>query len=159
MIYDRTEWRNTIEPTSSQGPAHRARSYLAKARTQNRRRPESRPGQTQADAPQTHHCARRSHDSRKSITSHVPETEMQEHFTRKSIESYSGLMEQSRSEKIAELEAALTALHRREMRLRSILSSALVAPENRRDAHLELETVLQETREIEDQVSKLEATR
>ncbi len=68
-------------------------------------------------------------------------------------------MEQSRSQKIAELETALTVLHRREMRLRSILSSALVAPENRRVAHLELETVLQETREIEDKVSKLERTR
>jgi hypothetical protein len=68
-------------------------------------------------------------------------------------------MEQSRSQTIAELETALTVLHRREMRLRSILSSALVAPENRRDAHLELETVLQETREIEDKVSKLERTR
>ena len=68
-------------------------------------------------------------------------------------------MEQSLSQKIAELETALTVLHRREMRLRSILSSALVAPENRQDAHLELEILLKETRAIEEKVRKLEASR
>jgi hypothetical protein len=68
-------------------------------------------------------------------------------------------MEQGRSQEIAELETALTALHRREMRLRSILSSALVAAENRQDAHLELETLLKETRAIGEKVRKLEADR
>jgi len=71
-------------------------------------------------------------------------------------------MEQSRSQKITkidELETALTVLHRREMRLRSIISSAFVAPENRQDAHLELEQILQDTREIEDKVRKLETAR
>jgi hypothetical protein len=68
-------------------------------------------------------------------------------------------MEQSRSHKIAQFETALTALHRREMRLRSILSSALVAPENRQDARLKLEALLEETRAIEEKVRKLEAKR
>jgi hypothetical protein len=60
---------------------------------------------------------------------------------------------------IAELETTLVMLHRREMRFRSALSSALVNPENRQDARIALEAILEETREIEDKVSKLEARR
>lgn len=54
----------------------------------------------------------------------------------------------------AEFETKLIVLHRREMRLRSVLSSALVSPENRQEASLQLETLLQETREIEDKLEK-----
>jgi len=61
-------------------------------------------------------------------------------------------MEQDRNQTIAELETTLTVLHRREMRLRSVMSSALVAPENRQDAREALEVILEETREIEDKV-------
>jgi hypothetical protein len=57
----------------------------------------------------------------------------------------------------AELETTLTVLHRRERRLRSVLSSALTSPENREEARVQLETLLHETREIEDKVSKLES--
>lgn len=65
-------------------------------------------------------------------------------------------MEESRNQTIAQFESTLVVLHRREMRLRSMLSSALVSPENRQEAHLELETLLAETREIEDKVRDLE---
>jgi hypothetical protein len=65
-------------------------------------------------------------------------------------------MEKIRRQTSAELETTLIVLHRREMRLRPILSSALASPENRQEASLQLETLLQETREIEDKVSKLE---
>jgi hypothetical protein len=68
-------------------------------------------------------------------------------------------MEQNQNSTIAEFETTLTMLHRREMRLRSVLASALVSLENRQTAHLELETLLKETREIEESVSKLEACR
>lgn len=68
-------------------------------------------------------------------------------------------MEQSYEPTIAELETRFTVLHRREMRLRSALSSALVSPENRQDAREELEAILGETREIEAKVLKLEADR
>jgi hypothetical protein len=65
-------------------------------------------------------------------------------------------MEQHRRQTIPELETTLAILHRREMRLRPILSSALTSPENRREASLQLEALLQETRAIEDKVAKLE---
>jgi hypothetical protein len=66
-------------------------------------------------------------------------------------------MEQPRKQAIAELETTLVTLHRREMRLRSVVSSPVVSPENRKDAREALEAILDETREIQDRVLKLEA--
>jgi hypothetical protein len=68
-------------------------------------------------------------------------------------------MAESRNPTIAEFETTLTVLHRREMRLRSILSSALVSPKNREAAREALEDLLKETRGIEDKVRQLEANR
>jgi hypothetical protein len=65
-------------------------------------------------------------------------------------------MEQSRKFEVVGFETVLVVLHRREMRLRSVLSSALTSPEDREAAALELETILQETREVEDKVTGLE---
>ena len=64
---------------------------------------------------------------------------------------------EERSTTIAALETKLEMLHRREMRLRPVLSSSLVSPENRQDAREALELILRETREIEDKVRLLEA--
>jgi hypothetical protein len=50
-------------------------------------------------------------------------------------------MEKIRRQTSAELETTLIVLHRREMRLRPILSSALASPENRQEASLQLETL------------------
>jgi hypothetical protein len=63
-------------------------------------------------------------------------------------------MEQLSDSKITEFQTELVTLHRHEMRLRSILSSFLTSPEERHDAALELETLLQETRGIEDKMEK-----
>jgi len=68
-------------------------------------------------------------------------------------------MEQTRPQTIPELETTLVMLHRREMRLRAALSSPLIAPDNRKDAREALEALLEETREIEDKVRKLESKR
>jgi hypothetical protein len=68
-------------------------------------------------------------------------------------------MEQNSIQTIAELETTLIALHRGEMRLRSVLSSALVSPDNRQDARAALEALLEETREIEGKVRQLETNR
>jgi len=64
-------------------------------------------------------------------------------------------MEQDRSLKITGLKTVLAMLHRREMRLRSMLSSTLTSPEYRQEARSELETLLRDTRRIEDQISTL----
>jgi len=68
-------------------------------------------------------------------------------------------MEQPRKRTLAELETTLVALHRREMRLRSVLSSPVVSPEKRKDAREALEAILDETRVAEDAVTQLEAER
>jgi hypothetical protein len=70
--------------------------------------------------------------------------------------AYIRFMEQHRRQTIPELETTLTILHRREMRLRSVLSCAFIDVDNRLDAREALERILEETREIEDNVSKLE---
>jgi len=59
-------------------------------------------------------------------------------------------MDDSRNRTIAQFETDLVVLHRREMRLRHMLSSAFVSRENRQAAQLELETLLVETRRVED---------
>lgn len=61
--------------------------------------------------------------------------------------------------KIAELEETLASLHRREMRVRSVLSSALSSPQSRQEAYVELEELLKETEEAEEGLSKFEAVR
>jgi hypothetical protein len=66
-------------------------------------------------------------------------------------------VEQTRRQKIDGLEATLSLLHRREMRLLAILSSTLTSREYREGVHLDLEALLLETRELEEQLSKLEA--
>lgn len=66
-------------------------------------------------------------------------------------------MEHIRRQTISELETAIVILHRREMRLRSALSSVLIDSSNRQDARKALEAILEETREIEDRVRKLES--
>lgn len=53
----------------------------------------------------------------------------------------------------AQCETTLVVLHRREMRLRHMLSSAFVSRENRREAHEELMTILDETRRVEAQLA------
>lgn len=58
-------------------------------------------------------------------------------------------MDESRNLTIAQFETTLVVLHRREMRLRHMMSSALVSRENRQDAQLELMTILAETRRVE----------
>jgi len=68
-------------------------------------------------------------------------------------------MEQPRKQNIAELETTLVVLHRREMRLRSVLSSPVVSPAKRNDAREALEAILDETRVVEDAVTQLEAER
>ncbi len=68
-------------------------------------------------------------------------------------------MEQPRKQTIAELETTLVVLHRREMRLRSVLSSPVVSAEKRRDAREALEAILDETRVVEDAVTQLEPER
>jgi hypothetical protein len=57
---------------------------------------------------------------------------------------------------IADLEESLVAIHRREMRLRSILRSALASSEYRKEARIELEKLLEETRAIQEKVARLE---
>ena len=49
----------------------------------------------------------------------------------------------------AQFETTLVVLHRREMRLRHMLNSALVSRENRQDAREESMTILAETRLVE----------
>lgn len=68
-------------------------------------------------------------------------------------------MEQPGKQTISELETTLVALHRREMRLRSVVSSPVVSVENRNDAREALEAILNETRVVEDAVTQLEAER
>lgn len=58
-------------------------------------------------------------------------------------------MDESRNLTIAQFETKLVVLHRREMRLRHMMSSALVSRENRQDAQVELMTILAETRRVE----------
>lgn len=68
-------------------------------------------------------------------------------------------MEQPGKQTISELETMLVALHRREMRLRPVVSSPVVSVENRNDAREALEAILNETRVVEDAVTQLEAER
>lgn len=68
-------------------------------------------------------------------------------------------MEQPGKQTISELETTLVALHRREMRLRPVVSSPVVSVENRNDAREALEAILNETRVVEDAVTQLEAER
>lgn len=60
---------------------------------------------------------------------------------------------------IADLEAEIVRLQRREMRLRSVLSSALASPEKRQSARVELEQLLEDSRDTEQRLSELEAKR
>ena len=68
-------------------------------------------------------------------------------------------MEQTRNHTIADMETTLVVLHRREMRLRAVVSSPVVSAENRKDAREALETILDEARVIQDALTQLEAER
>ena len=86
--------------------------------------------------------------------------EVSEFFEHRAVwtaKAYIRLMEQTRKQIIAELETTLVVLHRREMRLRSVVSSPVVSLENRKDAREALEAILDETRVVEDAVTQLEA--
>jgi hypothetical protein len=61
------------------------------------------------------------------------------------------------SQRIAELEVAITRLHRTEMRLRSVLKSAFTSVESRREARHELDLNLGEARQVEDELHVLVA--
>jgi len=61
-------------------------------------------------------------------------------------------MAREQSQRVAEVEDSVVRLHRREMRLRSILKSALTSVESRRDASDELESLLNEIKLVEDEL-------
>ena len=82
-----------------------------------------------------------------------------EHRAVWTAKAYIRFMEQPRKQNMAELETSLVVLHRREMRLRSVVSSSVVSPENRKDAREALEAILEETRVVEAAVTQLEAER
>jgi len=82
-----------------------------------------------------------------------------EHRAVWTAKAYIRFMEQTRNHTIADMETTLVVLHRREMRLRAVVSSPVVSAENRKDAREALETILDEARVIQDALTQLEAER
>jgi hypothetical protein len=61
------------------------------------------------------------------------------------------------NQRVAELEGTIASLGQRERRLRAVLSSALTSDDSRRDAREELESLLNMTDEVEDELLLLES--
>jgi hypothetical protein len=66
-------------------------------------------------------------------------------------------MAREQSERVAELEGTAARLQQRERRLRAVLKSAFTGKESRRDARQELESLLNKTDEVEDELLLLES--
>ena len=61
-------------------------------------------------------------------------------------------MPQGQSQSVAELEDTVARLEQREKRMRAVLSSAFTSRENRREAREELESLLQKTDQVQDEL-------
>jgi hypothetical protein len=66
-------------------------------------------------------------------------------------------MAREQSQRVAELEVTSARLQQREKRLRAVLKSAFTGDESRRDAREELESLLNKTDEVEDELLLLES--
>ena len=66
-------------------------------------------------------------------------------------------MAREQSQRVAELEALVVGFQQREKRLRAVLSSGFTSRESRRDARVELESLLNTSEDVEDELLLLES--
>ena len=66
-------------------------------------------------------------------------------------------MAREQSQRVARLEVTIARLEQREKRLRAVFKSAFTSRESRYDAREELESLLNKTEEVEDELLRLES--